>query len=49
MTQEVLAWHAQGRLRPLAGLGHAFEQAPVALAALASRTSTGKLWLDVGH
>ena len=47
LTEEIHAWHAQGQLRPLPGNGFSFEQAPEALAALDSRASTGKVWLDL--
>ncbi|MET3513882.1 NADPH2:quinone reductase [Pseudacidovorax sp. 1753] len=49
LTREVYDRHAEGRLPLLPGRGWDFEQAPQALAALASRASIGKLWLTLQH
>ena len=45
LTQDVYQAYGQGRLALLPGQGHAFDQAPQALAALEGRASIGKLWL----
>lgn len=47
LTQEVYAWHAQGRIRLLPGQCHPFGEAREALAALEGRASVGKVWLQV--
>lgn len=47
ITQQIFAWHAEGRLPPPPGVGFPFAQAPDALALLESRGSTGKVVLHV--
>jgi NADPH:quinone reductase len=44
---ELFEAHAAGRLRPLRSTGFAFERAPEALEALATRRTLGKPWLAV--
>lgn len=46
LTSDVYDAHAAGHLKVLPGRGYSFAQAPEALAALASRGSVGKLWLE---
>lgn len=49
LTQEVYAWHAEGRIRPMPGPSFAFDDACAALAALEGRSTVGKAWLRVPH
>ncbi|MEP7100800.1 MAG: zinc-binding dehydrogenase, partial [Burkholderiales bacterium] len=46
ITREIYGWYAEGRLKLLPGRGYGFEQAPEGLAALDSRASVGKVWLE---
>ncbi|MDA7418972.1 NADPH:quinone oxidoreductase family protein [Xenophilus arseniciresistens] len=49
LTHEAYAWHAQRRIHLLPGTAFAFEEAPLALAALQGRATVGKAWLRVPH